>query len=161
MGCTPYASFFLFLGQAHSFLLPPSTLRQTHPPGYAFTPRQKNLQSPPSHMCFRFWTVTRQMKRIKSRHKSKSQESFLKLSCFYLPPKKLIKKQTADRLCMKFPWTPIPPLHPPFHLFCYLFFFREYFNLEIRINKMASDHIINCHTSVSGLTSRTHSLIFQ
>ena len=111
MGCTPYASFFLFLGQAHSFLLPPSTLRQTHPPGYAFTPRQKNLQSPPSHMCFRFWTVTRQMKRIKSRHKSKSQESFLKLSCFYLPPKKLIKKQTADRLCMKFPWTPISP--PP------------------------------------------------
>lgn len=150
MGCTPYASFFLFLGQAHSFLLPPSTLRQTHPPGYAFTPRQKNLQSPPSHMCFRFWTVTRQMKRIKSRHKSKSQESFLKLSCFYLPPKKLIKKQTADRLCMKFPWTPIPP--PSIRPFTY--FATSSFSENISTWKSGS-------TKWQAITSSIAILVFQ
>ena len=43
---------------------------------------------------------------------------------------------------------------------CYSFFFKEYFNPQVRINKMVNKHTVDYYTSLSELTSRIHPLTF-
>lgn len=47
----------------------------------------------------------------------------------------------------------------PFYFACP--FFKEYLNLEVRINKMANEHSVNPHPIPSWLTSRIQSRIFH
>ena len=47
----------------------------------------------------------------------------------------------------------------PFYFACH--FFKEYLNLDVRINKMASEHSVNPHPIPSWLTSRIQSCIFH
>ena len=44
-------------------------------------------------------------------------------------------------------------------IFCWPFFFEEYFNPQVRINKMRNEDTVDYHISPSKLTSRIHPLI--
>lgn len=80
--------------------------------------------------------------------------------------KKTTKKQTSPE--WNFPQPPIVCSRClitlfqnkcPFYFACP--FFKEYLNLEVRINKMANEHSVNPHPIPSWLTSRIQSRIFH
>ena len=66
----------------------------------------------------------------------------------------------ADKLCMKFSSTSNASFKMNATIFCCSFFFEEWLNSLVRINKTVNEHTINYHPSPSELTSRIHPLIF-
>ena len=95
--------------------------------------------------------------------KYRSRE-FLKV--IFLSLKKAVKKQTSSA------WIFLQPaiqvcrgayisyfkINAP--IFCCPFFFEEYLNPQVRINKMVNEHTADYHSNPSELTSRIHPQIF-
>ena len=63
-----------------------------------------------------------------------------------------MKVSSTPYKCAEVPISPISKSTPP--ISASPFFFEEYLNPEVRINKMGNEHTVNYHHSPSKLTSR-------
>ena len=114
-------------------------------------PKAKQLSAP--QLTPQFWTMTRQIKRIQySRHKSTSQESFLKLNYIF------ITKKSRSALNEISPISVAGTSTPYFKIVILLFFFKKYLNPQVRINKISYVHCVNYHPCLSGMTPRGYIL---